>query len=136
MTRSMASETEKGSGEIWINMAKYSEMLLKDESDLWFSHIYVNLLLQELLSANTHSGNRQTGLRENVGTKVSSIIDSPIKQPVGDNVNSCFFSSHMRFRTGSIQPGCQNDASNIWRRYHRYVELGIRRGQHAGDCEL
>ena len=34
------------------------------------------------------------------------------------------FSSHMRFRTGSIQPECQNDASNIWRRYHRYVELG------------
>ena len=30
----------------------------------------------------------------------------------------------MRFRTGSIQPECQNDASNIWRRYHRYVELG------------
>ena len=35
-----------------------------------------------------------------------------------------FFSSHMRFRSGSIQPECQNDASNIWRRYHRYVELG------------
>ena len=35
-----------------------------------------------------------------------------------------YFSSHMRFRTGSIQPECQNDASNIWRRYHRYVELG------------
>ena len=36
----------------------------------------------------------------------------------------CFFFSHMRFRTGSIQPECQNNASNIWRRYHRYVELG------------
>jgi len=30
----------------------------------------------------------------------------------------------MRFRSGSIQPECQNDETNIWRRYHRYVELG------------
>jgi len=35
MICSMASEMEKGSGEIWINMAKYGEMLLKDESYLW-----------------------------------------------------------------------------------------------------
>ena len=41
-----------------------------------------------------------------------------------DRQRHTYFFSHMRFRTGSIQPECQNDASNIWRRYHRYVELG------------
>ena len=30
----------------------------------------------------------------------------------------------MRFHSGSIQPECQNASSNIWRHYHRYVELG------------
>ena len=34
------------------------------------------------------------------------------------------FSSYMRFHSGSIQPEWQNDSSNIWRCYHRYVECG------------
>ena len=53
--------------------------------------------------------------------RFSTIFVDYYKAP---NYGRLLFSSQMSFRTGSIQPECQNDASNIWRRYHEYVELG------------
>ena len=44
-------------------------------------------------------------------------------------------SCHMRFHSGSIQPECRNASSNIWRRYHPYVELGQVNMQEIVDFE-
>ena len=41
----------------------------------------------------------------------------------------------MRFHLGSIQPECQNASSDIWRRDHRYVELGQVNMQEIVDFE-
>ena len=43
---------------------------------------------------------------------------------VRHETTNLFVFSRMRFHSGSIQPECQNVSSNIWRHYHRYVELG------------
>ena len=41
----------------------------------------------------------------------------------------------MSFHSGSIQPECQNESSNIWRRSHRYIELGQVNMQETVDFE-
>ena len=67
------------------------------------------------------SRNRVRACLRPIHTYMHAYIHTDIQT---DRHRHTYFFSHMRFRTGSIQPECQNDASNIWRRYHRYVELG------------